>query len=158
MLCVGCLTSQQLASASQGRICSHNCTCYHTETGVADQSFCLTQSQYTDTMPTTPITPGAWQGSHWCTNFEVTGKTRPGKHSTEKAGIEPRSAALETDAMSLGQRSGRTTGAVLVFDIFLVIITMFCFLPPTSFQSIYLYTSPITRFKMLKRPGQRRNQ
>ena len=35
---------------------------------VADQTFYLTQSQYTDTTPTSPsadpITPGAWQGSH----------------------------------------------------------------------------------------------
>ena len=39
-----------------------------TEIEVADQTFHLTQSQYTDTGPTSPsadpITPGAWQGSH----------------------------------------------------------------------------------------------
>ena len=33
----------------------------------------LTQLQYTDTGPTTPsadpISPGAWQGSHWSANF-----------------------------------------------------------------------------------------
>ena len=48
---------------------------------VADQTFHLTQSQYTDTSPTSPstdaITPGAWQGSHWSANFEVTGMTQP---------------------------------------------------------------------------------
>ena len=70
---VGCLTSQQHASVSQGRICSDNCTCCHTEIEVADQTFRLTQSQYTDTGPTSPstdpITPGAWQGSHWSTNI-----------------------------------------------------------------------------------------
>ena len=37
------------------------------EIEVADQTFHLTQSQYTDTGPTSPsadpITPGAWQGS-----------------------------------------------------------------------------------------------
>ena len=72
-LLVGCLTSQQQASVSQGRICSDNFTCCHTETEVADQTFYLTQSQYTDTGPTSPsadpITPGAWQGSHWNANF-----------------------------------------------------------------------------------------
>ena len=74
-LLVGCLTSQpqQQASVSQGRICSDNFTCYHTETEVANQTFYLTQSQYTDTGPTSPsadpITPGAWQGSHWSANF-----------------------------------------------------------------------------------------
>ena len=72
-LLVGCLTSQQQASVSQGQICSHNGTCYHTEIEVADQTFYLTQSQYTDTRPTSPsadpITPGAWQGSHWSASF-----------------------------------------------------------------------------------------
>ena len=79
----GCLTSQQHASVSQGRICSDNFMSCHTEIEVADQTFYLTQSQYTDTRPTSPstdpITPGAWQGSHWSANFEITGMTRPPK-------------------------------------------------------------------------------
>ena len=70
---LGCLTSQQQASVSQGRICSDNFTCCHTEIEVADPTFYLTQSQYTDTGPTSPsadpITPGAWQGSHWNASF-----------------------------------------------------------------------------------------
>ena len=53
-LLVGCLTSQQQASVSQGRICSDNLTCCHTEIEVADPTFYLTQSQYTDTGPTSP--------------------------------------------------------------------------------------------------------
>ena len=61
---VCCWTSQQQASVSQGRICSDNFTCCHTEIEVADPTFYLTQSQYTDTGPTSPsadpITPGAW--------------------------------------------------------------------------------------------------
>ena len=65
-LLVGCLSSQQQASVSQGRICTDNFTCCHTEIEAADQTFHLTQSQYTDTGPTSPsadpITPGAWQG------------------------------------------------------------------------------------------------
>ena len=72
-LLVGCLMSQQQARVSQGRICSDNFTCCHTEIQVAYQTFYLTQSQYTDTGPTSPsadpITPGAWQGSHWSANF-----------------------------------------------------------------------------------------
>ena len=71
-LLVGCLTSQQHASVSLGRICTDNFTCCHTETEAADQTFHLTQSQYTDTGPTSPstdpITPGAWQGCHWSAN------------------------------------------------------------------------------------------
>ena len=70
---VGCLTSQQHESVSQGRICTDNFMCCHTEIEVADPTFHLTQSRYTDTGPTSPstdpITPGAWQGSHWSANF-----------------------------------------------------------------------------------------
>ena len=88
---VGCLTSQQHASVSQGRICSDNFTCCHTEIEVADQTFYLTQSQYTDTGPTSPnadpITPGAWQGSHWSANFSVTGMTRPRRKNPGASGI-----------------------------------------------------------------------
>ena len=91
-LLVGCLTSQQQASVSQGRICSDNFTSCHTEIEVADPTFYFTQSQYTDTGPTSPsadpITPGAWQGSHWSANFEVTGMTRPQKIPAQ-AGFEP---------------------------------------------------------------------
>ena len=72
-LFVGCLTSPQLASVSQGRTCEDNFTCCHTEIEVADQTFHLTQSQYADTGPTSPsahpITPGARQGSHSSANF-----------------------------------------------------------------------------------------
>ena len=91
-LLVGCLTSQQHTSVSQRRISSDNCTCCHTEIEVAHQTFYLTQSQYTDTGPTSPsadpIMPGAWQDSHWSVNFEVTGITRPGKIPAQ-AGFEP---------------------------------------------------------------------
>ena len=59
-----------------------------TETEVADPTLHLTQSQYTDTGPTSPsagpITPGAWQDSHWSVNFEVTGMTQPRKIPSQK--------------------------------------------------------------------------
>ena len=58
---------QQHASVFQGRICSDNCTCYHTEMEISDSTFYLTRLQYTDTGPTSPNvdpkTLGAWQGS-----------------------------------------------------------------------------------------------
>ena len=61
LLFFSCLMSQQQASVSQGPICSGNCTCCHTDVEVADQTFYLTQSQYTDTGPTStsadPATP-----------------------------------------------------------------------------------------------------
>ena len=64
--------SQQHGSVSQGRICSDKCTCCHTEIEVADQTFYLTQSQYTNIGPTSqstdPIMPDAWQDSHRSTN------------------------------------------------------------------------------------------
>ena len=89
---LACLTSQQQASVSQGRICTDNFTCCHTEIEVADQTFHLTQSQYTDTGPTNPradpTMPGAWQSSHWNANFKVTGMTRPEKIPSQ-AGFEP---------------------------------------------------------------------
>ena len=70
-LLLACLPCQQNASISQGRTCSDNCTWCDTEIEVSDQTFYLNQSQYTDTRPTSPstdpITPGAWQGSHWIT-------------------------------------------------------------------------------------------
>ena len=93
LLFVGCLTSQQHASVSQGLICSDNRRYCHTDIEVADQTFYLTQSQHTDTWPTSPsadpITRDAWQGSHWSDNFEITGMTQPGKIPAQ-AEFEPR--------------------------------------------------------------------
>ena len=70
---VGCLTSQQHANVFQGQICSGNCMSCLTEIEVANPTFHLTQSQYTDTQPTNPstdlITPGASQDSHWECQF-----------------------------------------------------------------------------------------
>ena len=72
-LFVGYFTSQLHASKSQGRIRSGNFTCCHTEIQVADQTFYLILSQYSDTAPTSPRadprTSGAWKGSHWIANF-----------------------------------------------------------------------------------------
>ena len=52
-------------SVSQGRICSHKITCSHTEIGVGDQIYYLTQSQYSPTGLTSPsaypTTPGWWK-------------------------------------------------------------------------------------------------
>ena len=101
VLFVGCLSSQQHASVSQGRICTDNFTCCHTEIEAADQTFHLTQSQYTDTGPTSPsadpITPGAWQGRKWSANFEVTGMTRPRKN--------PGASGIRTRDLPLSRRT-----------------------------------------------------
>ena len=101
---VGCLKFQQHASVSQGRICSDNFTCCHTEIEVADQTFHLTQSQYTDAGPTSPstdpITPGAWQGSHWSANFLVTGMTRPRKKKKK-----PGASGIRTPDLPLSRRT-----------------------------------------------------
>ena len=105
-LLVACLKSQQHASVSQGRICSDNFTCCHTEIEVAYQTFYLTQSQYTDTSPTSPsadpITPGAWQGSHWSANFWVTGMTRP-PHPPPKKKKNPCASGIRTRDLPLSR-------------------------------------------------------
>ena len=71
------------------------------EIEVADPTFYLTQSQYTDTGPTSPsadpITPGAWQGSHCSANFEVTGMTRPRKN--------PGASGIRTRDLPLSRRT-----------------------------------------------------
>ena len=69
-LLVGCLTSQQQVSVSQGRICRDNFACCHTDIEVAYQTISLTQSKYTDTGLTSPsadpIMPLECQFlSHW---------------------------------------------------------------------------------------------
>ena len=78
-------------------------TCCHTEIEAADQTFYLTQSHYTDTGPNSlsagPLMPGAWQGSHWNANFEVTGMTRPGKIPSQ-AGFEPQIFRSRADALT----------------------------------------------------------
>ena len=52
---VGCLTSQQHASVSQGRICSDSCTCCHTEIQATDQT-CSTSLSYSILTPGRPVT------------------------------------------------------------------------------------------------------
>ena len=86
-----------------GQICSDNFTCCHTKTEVADQTFYHTQSQFSDTRPTSPsadpITPGAWQGSHWGGNISISGITRPGKNPIA-SGIGGRLKHKAKEAMS----------------------------------------------------------
>ena len=81
-----------------------NVTCCHTEIEFADHTLYLTQSQFSDTGPTSPstdpITPGTWQGSHWNANFEVTGMTRPQKKSRHKQDSNLGSFTLEADALT----------------------------------------------------------
>ena len=71
-LFVSCLMSQQHASVSQGWICSDNFMCCHTQIEVADPTFHLTQSQYTDTKPTSPSTDPVMPGrvANWVPIFK----------------------------------------------------------------------------------------
>ena len=54
------------------------------------KTFYLNQSQYSDTGPTSPnadpITPVTWQDRHWSVNFEVAGRTPPGKNHDSASG------------------------------------------------------------------------
>ena len=100
---LACLTSQQHASVSQGRICTDKSTCCHTEIEVANQTF-------SDTRPTSlstdPIMPSAWQGSHWSANFEVTGMTRRPKNlGASRIRTQDLSLSRRTP-LPLGQRCG----------------------------------------------------
>ena len=93
LLFVSSLTSQQHASVSQGRICTDNFMCCHTETEVADQTFYLTQSQYTDTGPTSPsadpITPAPGRVATGVPIFKSLVWLDPEKIPVQ-AGFEPR--------------------------------------------------------------------
>ena len=113
VLFVGCLTSRQQARVSQGRICSDNCTCCHTETEAADQTFYLTQLQYTDIGPTSPsaepLSPGAWQGSQWSVNFEVTGMTQPRKN--------PGASGIRTRDLPFSRRTPYHSANEAVFEV-----------------------------------------
>ena len=104
LLFVGCVTSKQHASVSRGRICEDSCTRCHTKTEVADQTFHLIQSQYTDTEPTSPstdpITPGAWQGSYWSANFFGHWYDSTPKKSRRKRDSNPGSSAAEEVALT----------------------------------------------------------
>ena len=79
-------------------------TCCHTEMEAADQTFHLTQSQYTATGPTSPsadpITPGAWQGSHWSANFLSHWYDSTPKKSRPQRDSNPGPSALEADALT----------------------------------------------------------
>ena len=65
----------------------------HTEMEVADSTFYLTQSQHTDTGPTSssadPIMPGAWQGSPWSAHFLSHWYDSTTKKIPAQAGFEP---------------------------------------------------------------------
>ena len=104
LLFVGCLMSQQHASVSQGRICSNSFTCCHTEIEVADQTFHLTQSQYTDTGPTCPSTdpipPCAWQGSQWECQFLSHWYDLTLEKSRRKQDLNSGSSTLKVDAVT----------------------------------------------------------
>ena len=81
------------------------------EIEVADPTFYLTQSQYTDTGPTSPsadsITPGAWQGSHWSANFLSHWYDSTPEKSRRKRDSNPGPSTLDADALPLGQRGGQ---------------------------------------------------
>ena len=58
-------------------MCSDNFTCCHTEKEAANQTFYLTQSQQTDSLPADPITPGAWQVASQVPNPVASGIRSP---------------------------------------------------------------------------------
>ena len=90
-----------MPSASPGRICPENLTCFHNEIEVADNICHLIQSLYDDAGPSRYkadlVTPGTWQGGHDSFKSLV-------RLDREKLGSIPGSQALEADALPLGHR------------------------------------------------------
>ena len=86
---VGWLMPQQQAGISQGRICSENCACCHTQIEAADQTRCLAKSQFAETGPTSPrvdpTTLCACQGRHM---HQCLSHWYDSKDPRQKAGIE----------------------------------------------------------------------
>ena len=104
-LFVGCLTSQQHTNVFQGRFCSDNCTCCHTETEVAVQAFCLTQSQvYRHRgQPVPALTPkrqAPGTVAIGVTIYKSLVMTRSGKIPKGKARNELGFATLRADALT----------------------------------------------------------
>ena len=74
LLLVGCITSHHHFSISQDG-CAQTILSAATLIEAVDVTCYLVQSQYTDmgliSPSVDPVTPDAWQGSHWSTNFKL---------------------------------------------------------------------------------------
>ena len=107
---LACLTSQQHASISQGRIYSDKCTCCHTEIEDTDENFSLIQSQYSDTGPTSPsadpIMLGAWHGGHFLSHWYDLIQKNPGASGNRTLGL----LLSRQMPWPLGQRGGVNLG------------------------------------------------
>ena len=95
-LFVGCLTSFNMRVYLRDGSARTILRAAHWERS-CNQTFCLIQSQHTDTGPTSPSTvpimPGVWQGSHWSAKFYVTGMTWASKNP-DTNGIQTRDFLL----------------------------------------------------------------
>ena len=89
-----------MQSVLQGLIGLDNRMYCHKETEDEGQKYYFTQSRYTLIGPAGPCphprTPGAWQGSHSITSFQVTGDD-----PRRKAGFVPWSSDLEANLLAL---------------------------------------------------------
>ena len=117
---VVCLTSLQHACVSQGRICSDNCTFCNNWVRRCRPNLHLTQSQYTDTRPTSPSTdPLKHQASHRVANgvpvFKSVVWLNPGI-SWCKWDSNPGSSALKADALTTRQTRRCVSPGLLYID------------------------------------------
>ena len=101
-LLVGCLTSQQYASVSQGQICSDKWMCCHTEIEVADQTFYLTHSILTLGQPVPALTPFSQAPGRVATGQPIV-KLLVWLHPEKSLG-------RKWESNPLGQRSGLSSG------------------------------------------------
>ena len=99
VLLVACLTSQQHASVSQGRICSILRAATLRYKLQIKLSTSPSHSILTPGQPD-PILPTAWQGCHWSANFLSHWYDSTLKKSWRKWDSNPGSSTLEADALT----------------------------------------------------------
>ena len=105
--------SQKHASVPQGRNCSASCTCCHTAREVGRSKFLsrLVHSILTPGQPVPALTLQRQAPGRVSTRvpfYKSLAWPWHGKRSTAKAGVEPRPAALEVDALPPGQQGCHT--------------------------------------------------
>ena len=118
-------------------------------------SFHITQSQYTDTGPTSPstdpITPDAWQGRHWSANFLSHWYDSTPEKSRRKRDSNPGSSAVEVDALTTRPTRRREIRAIdTCFPWSLSLLLLLCGQLPNSFLTRKI---PVSYFPCIKYVG-----
>ena len=122
-LVVGCLTSQQHASVSQGRICFDNFTCGLTEilvTSYRSNLLSCRHSIFTQGQPVLSLILQRQTYGGVATGVPVVKSSvrlDQEKSPTKKAGLDTGSATLEADTLPLSHRDSVLPGCCLFFSV-----------------------------------------